>query len=250
MLRKVHFIIVGLVLVSAPLAATATDISFTSPLLQSQFRDLSREGGTALAYRKASPATPLGITGFDVGIEVSGADIKKESPYWQSAFGGDAPSYLTLPKLRIRKGLPFGIDVGGMYSWVPDSNVRLFGFELSKAILEGSTVMPALGIRGSYTKLTGVGDLGLDTFGVDATVSKGIAFLTPYAGAGVIRIDSEPRGRLQSLSAASTAPLSKEQIWQTRLFGGLEMKLLLLRLTAEVEYAVRPIYTLKASAGF
>ena len=76
--------------------------------------------------------------------------------YWQKAFGGDAPSYLYLPKIRVRKGLPLGIDIGAMYSYVPDSNIKLYGFEISKAILEGSMATPAVGIRATYTKLAGV----------------------------------------------------------------------------------------------
>jgi hypothetical protein len=247
MLRKLALL--AALVVAASTQAKAADISFSSPLLQGQFRSLSKEAGMGLAYRNAAPAAPLGVTGFDAGIEVSGVDIRKETAYWQTATNGDAPSYLVLPKLRIRKGLPFGIDVGGSYSWVPDSNVRAFGFEVSKAILEGSAATPALGIRGSYSRLTGVNDVGMQTFGIDASLSKGFAFLTPFAGAGVVRIDSEPKGELQRLASA-TVPLSKEHIWQPRLFGGAEVKLLLVRITAEVEYAVRPIYTLRASVGF
>jgi hypothetical protein len=113
--------------------AMAKDISFgTTTLGQGEFRSLSKEAGAAIGYRNTAPAEPLGTTGFDAGVEVSAVDIKSDSAYWRAAFGNDAPSYLVLPKVRVRKGLPFGIDVGAMYSFLPDSNVKLYGFEVRR----------------------------------------------------------------------------------------------------------------------
>ena len=175
MKRLISSLIIGGTLLAVSVAG-ARDISFSSGLIQGQFKELSKEAGAALAYRNAAPAAPLGITGFDVGLEVSIIDIKKESTYWRAALNNDAASYLYIPSLRARKGLPFGIDVGAMYSYVPDSNVKLYGFEVSKAILEGTAVTPALGVRASYTKLAGVNDLDLQTVGIDV---KSIRDVTP-----------------------------------------------------------------------
>ncbi|WP_243370144.1 hypothetical protein [Geotalea sp. SG265] len=232
--------------------AVARDIRFSSGLTQDEFKHLVKEAGTAMAYRNTTPAEPLGITGFDAGIEVSAVSIKKDGANWQSAFNGNAPSYLYLPKLRVRKGLPFGLDIGAMYSYIPDSNIKLYGAEISKAILEGTAVTPALGVRATYTKLAGVGDLDLQTVGVDASVSKGFLFVTPYAGAGAVWIDSKAKGNLQTLSASlPTGPLKSEKLWQPRVFGGLKLTPLpLVGITAEVEYAARPIYSLKAAVNF
>jgi hypothetical protein len=227
--------------------AMAKDISFgTNVISQGNFRDLSKEAGAAISFKNTAPAAPLGITGFDAGVEVSAVDIKKESAYWKAAFGNDAPSYLLIPKLRVRKGLPFGIDVGAMYSYVPNSNIKLYGVEVSKAILDGTLATPALGIRGTYTRLAGVNDLDLQTAGIDASISKGILFLTPYAGAGALWINSKATGNLLSFSH-----LKSEDIWQPRIFAGLKVSPLpLLSITAEVEYEVRPIYSLKVALGF
>jgi hypothetical protein len=226
--------------------AMARDIGFSSPIAQGAFRDLSKEAGAAISLRKTAPAEPLGLLGFDAGVEVSAMDIKSNSSYWQSAFGNDAPSYLLLPKIRARKGLPFGIDVGAMYSYVPDSNVKIWGVELSKAIFEGSVATPALGVRASYTRLAGVNDLDLQTAGLDATISKGFLFLTPYAGGGAVWVDSKAKGNLQTISH-----LSGETIYQPRVFAGLKISPLpLFAITAEAEYQVRPIYSLKAAINF
>lgn len=128
MVKRISLLVLCLGLFMAGSAA-ARDISFSSGLTQDDFKHLTKEAGTAMAYRNTAPAEPLGITGFDAGIEVSAVSIKKDGTnnYWQNAFNGNAPSYLYLPKIRVRKGLPFGIDVGAMYSYVPDSNIKLYG---------------------------------------------------------------------------------------------------------------------------
>jgi hypothetical protein len=205
-----------------------------------------------LAYKNVAPPHPLGITGFDAGIELSAIDIKKESDYWNKAFAGSgqlaqAPSYIFLPKLRVRKGLPFGIDVGAMYSNLSNTNVQLFGVEVSKLILDGTLATPAVGVRATYTKLAGVDDLDLQTMGLDASIGKGILFLTPYAGVGAVWIDSKPAGHLKA-----TAPnIKSERIYQPRIFGGIEVKPIpLVRIVGEFEYALRPIYSIKAAVGF
>jgi len=250
MKRLITSFIIGGTLLAASVAG-ARDIRFSSGLIQSQFKELSKEAGAALAYRNAAPAAPLGITGFDIGAEVSFIDIKKDSEYWQKALGTDTSSYLYIPSLRARKGLPFGIDVGAMYSYVPDSNVKLYGFEVSKAILEGTAVTPALGIRASYTKLAGVSDLDLQTVGIDANISKGFAIITPYAGAGLVWVDSEARGALGAGTLPGGVRLGEEKLWLPRGFAGARLTILpFVKVTGEIEYAVRPIYTLKAAIDF
>lgn len=235
------------VLACAVSPAVAADISFTRSIDQGAFKSLSKVAGAAIGYRNMAPAEPLGITGFSIGGEVAAISIDKNSAYWSSAFNNEAPSYLVIPKIRARKGLPFGIDVGAMYSYVPDSNIKLYGAELSKAILDGTMATPAVGVRATYTKLTGVDDLGLQTYGVDASVSKGFVFITPYAGAGVMWINSEAKGNLKTLAPT----LTKETITVPRVFGGLIISPFpLLSFTAEAEYAVNPIYSFKVGISF
>lgn len=230
--------------------AMAKDISFSSAISQGSFKELTREAGAAMSYRNTAPAAPLGITGFDAGVEVSAIDISNSS-YWNAAFGNDAPSFVLLPKLRARKGLPLGIDVGAMYSYVPNSNIKLWGVELSKALLEGTAATPAVGVRLTYTRLAGVGDLDLQTSGLDASISKGFLFLTTYAGAGGVWVKSDAKGRLQTLATAAGAPLDSEDVFQPRVFAGLKVSPLpLLGFTAEFEYQERPIYSLKAALSF
>ena len=231
--------------------AMAKDISFVRAIDQGSFRTLTKEAGAAISFKNTATPEPLGITGFDAGVEISAAQIHDESGYWKAAFGDDAPSFLFLPKLRARKGLPFSIDVGAMYSYVPDSNIKLYGVEVSKAILDGTMATPAIGVRATYTRLAGVSDLDLQTAGIDASISKGILFLTPYAGVGALWINSKPSGQLQTYATLAGVPLKEESVWQPRYFAGLKVSPLpLLGFTFEAEYQERPIYSLKAALSF
>lgn len=251
-MKKTLLLAVLLVVVSAG-NIFAQDIVFTSGLTQDQFKNLSKQLGALLGYRNLAPAEPLGITGFDIAVEGSAMEINSDSSYWQAAFGNDAPDYLGYARLRARKGLPFGIDIGGMYAYVPDSNIEAYGFELSKAILEGGVVMPALGVRGTYSKLNGLDELDMETIGVDATLSKGFAIITPYVGGGWLWIDSKAKGALGAgtLPGVGVVPLSDEKVSIPRGFVGMKLTFFpLLSLTAEAEYAERPIYSLKLALGF
>ena len=221
----------------------AWDIKVPAGYGQGEFKDLTREFGSAIAYRNLAPAEPLGITGFDVAAQASFINIDKEASQWKKVTNSDAPSYIAYPTVRARKGLPFGIDVGAMYSYIADTKIQLYGAEISKAILEGGVASPALGIRGSYTRLTGAGDISLQTAGIDASISKGFIFLTPYAGGGMLWLDSKYKGNIVTLNS--------ESVWQPRGFVGVKISPIpLVGLTAEMEYAVRPIYSVKLGLSF
>jgi hypothetical protein len=257
-MKRILLVLTALATLLAGGEALAWELNFPGDLAQGQFKNLSKELGSAIAYRNLAPAEPLGITGFDVAVQGSFIRVKDDSGYWKAA-AGDVPSYIGFPTLRVRKGLPFGIDVGAMYAQVLDSNVKLYGVEVSKALLEGGIASPALGVRGTYTRLAGVDDLRLQTAGIDASISKGFLFLTPYAGAGMVWIDSEFKGQYSISSPGKVGPaatgvtahLSEEKIWQPRGFVGVKISPLpLVGITAEVEYATRPIYSLKAGVSF
>jgi hypothetical protein len=234
--------------------ASAADVSFTRGLTQGEFKSLVEDLGAALSYKNVAPATPLGLPGFDVALEVVAADMGSTA-YWDAATGGNGPSLLTVPKLRARAGLPLGIDVGATYAKVPSSNIQLFGAEVSWALLSGSAATPALGIRATYTKLAGVDDLDVQTAGLDACISKGFVLLTPYAGAGVFVSDGKAKGKILTdpafLAVNGGKPLEGEQIWAPRYFGGVKLTLIpLLGITGEVEYSGIMTYSLKLGLSF
>lgn len=157
---------------------------------QSNFRLFSEDLGAALSYKALSPAEPLGTTGFDIGIEVTATELQNENLF--RAVGYEESS-LYVPKLHVHKGLPFGFDVGVLYSAFEDYS--LLGGEVKYAIIKGNTALPAVAIRATYTNLSGLDQLDLETWGGELTVSKGFAMLTPYVGAGIVNVTSTPKER-------------------------------------------------------
>ena len=187
----------------------ANNISTLATLSQSDFRILSEDLGSALSYKPVTPAAPLGISGFDLGLEISSTDMKRSSQAWLKA-SGSSISNLYVPKLHIAKGLPFNLDVAAFYSSIPSTNIKLYGGELRYAILEGGVASPAVAMRGSYTKMSGVTQLSFDTKALDLSISKGFALFTPYAGIG----------RVWSNSTPHVSTLSAEKFSQSKLFVG------------------------------
>jgi len=206
--------------------AMAASISTLQALGQSEFRTLSEDLGAALSYKPLTPAAPMGTTGFDMGIEVTQTDMSKSSQLWSKATGGGSSvSKLYVPKLHFDKGLPFGIDVAAFYSKIPTTNITLYGGELRYAILEGGLAQPAIAVRGSFTKLSGVSQLSLDTKGLDISISKGFAMLTPYAGIGQVWVNS----------TANVTGLAAEKFTQGKVFVGANLNLGVTNLVAELD---------------
>ncbi|MBI5329745.1 MAG: hypothetical protein HZB71_03935 [Betaproteobacteria bacterium] len=206
--------------------AWAADINTLQSLAQSEFKNFAKDLTGALSYKGVAPAVPLGVTGFDVGLSLSGTQMKHSS-LWQKASGYDL-SVLPVPKLHVSKGLPFGIDIGGFYTSVPTTNIKLWGAELKYAVLEGSALTPAVAVRGAYTKLDGVSQLSFDTQSLELLISKGFVGVTPYGGVGVVR---------SKASATLPAPftLSSESNTATKAFVGLNWNILLGNLAVEYD---------------
>lgn len=206
----------------------ADDINLARLLgVQDDFRLLSEDLGAALSYKPIAPGEPLGLLGVDVGIEVTATDLQGGDIY-ERVTGSNSADLLLVPKLHVHKGLPWRLNVDAFYSRVPDSNIELFGGAIGFALLEGGVTMPALAVRATATKLSGVDGLDLDTQGVELTISKGFVFLTPYAGIGRVHVTSDPTG-------AAALGLRRESFDLDKIFAGLNINLGLMNLAFEAD---------------
>jgi hypothetical protein len=203
--------------------AWAQDIDRIQVLTQQEFRLLSEDLGGALSYRPQIPTAPLGITGFDIGIAITGAKLNNEEIF-ERATSDDAPSTLPIPTLRAHKGLPFGFDIGLMYAQIPGSDIKYYGGELKYAFVSGNLALPAIGLRGSFTKVSGIEQIDFETRSLDLSISKGFVVATPYAGIGRVWVNSDPKG---------TAGLRKEDFELDKFFLGLGLKFGLFNLNLE-----------------
>ncbi len=204
------------------LASAGTDFTQLKTLSQSEFGRLANDLTSAASYKGVTPAAATGITGFDLGAELSFTQLGNSS-VWKKA-GADV-STLVVPRLHLHKGLPFNIDVGASISAVPDSTIKLMGVEARYSLLEGNVALPAIAIRGAYSKLSGVNQLGFDSTNIELLVSKGFVMFTPYAGAGRVWASVTP----------NVTGLRKVSPTANKIFAGLNANFGLMNLAAEVD---------------
>ena len=207
------------------LPVMAADIDTIQSLNQTQFRLLSEDLGAALSYKPLTPAEPLGLFGFDLGVAATTTKI--ENPAVFQAAGAGVISNVTVPSVRFNLGLPLSLDVGVMAGAAPGTNVRLYGAELRWAFIKGDTVMPAIALRGSYTQLAGVDQLDFNTRGVDLSISKGFALFTPYGGIGKVWVTGTPN------VTPNPTNLAEESFTLNKAFVGLNMNFVLVNVALE-----------------
>ena len=238
-----------IVLMAAVPAMAKTTFNIPSDFSQSEFKDLSTELGLAISYVPLAPAEPLGglLPGFDAGVEMTAVKINKDSTFWSKfSQGTSLPAYLPFPKIHIQAGFPIvPIDLGVVYSQVPNTDIKLIGGEIKYAILKGGIVMPAVAVRGAYTKLSGIDVIDISTKSLDLSISKGFLMFTPYAGVGQVWITSTPKPTVPGVN------LQKEDITELKPFVGFKFSFLpILNIVAEADFAKVKEYSLRLNLHF
>ena len=208
---------------AAAFPCAAADFGSVGALAQGEFRALSRDLGAAFSYKGVTPATALGPLGFDVGVEVTDTRMENSSLFALAGAGGQ--SRLVIPKVHVHKGLIGGLDVGAFVAGVPDIDARLYGADVRYTFIDDSLVAPAVGLRVSATRSSGLDPVKVSTAAVDLMVSKRFTLLTPYVGAGTVRVRSTADG----------TGLARERIDESRVFGGLNLNLVAVNLAFEAE---------------
>lgn len=222
--------------------AQAYEFNTISTLSQSEFRLLSEDLAAAMSYKPVIPAADLGLTGFDLGLSVSGTHLQNRDVVKKAAGGASVPSELPTVALRVHKGLPFNLNVGASYTNVPGTPLSALGGELRWAFMPGSTLMPAVAARLSLSSTTGLDQLKMRSTGYDISVSKGFTLVTPYAGIGYVQ---------SRVSAPQSPALSSEKVGQTKYFGGVNLNLGLMNLAVEADRTGKAAtYSLKVGARF
>jgi hypothetical protein len=221
--------LVASIVLAAAMPAAAKDLNQIGGLTQDEFHRLSQDLGSALSYKPLTPSEPLGLFGFDLGLAATDTKVKNGDVFQKA--GVSNISNIVVPQARFNLGLPFGIDVGAMAGAAPDTNVRLYGGELRWAFIKGSTTMPAVAIRGSYTQLAGVDQLDFNTKGIDLSISKGFALFTPYGGIGKVKVEGTPK----DIPLSFPTPPSKESLTQTKYFVGVNMNFVFVNVVLEAD---------------
>ena len=242
-----HPLFVALLCIAPPTFAADADfdIDCAPPAgCQAAFAAVIKDASAALGYRALGPAEATGLTGFGAGAMVSYVAVNDKQA-WQTLTGSKVDE-IGMAGVVVHKGLPFGIDLGAFYSTIPGADVDVYGGELRYALLEGGVASPGLALRASYTTTQGLDDFDYEAWGVDVSVSKGFAFVTPYAGVGYNVATADPRS-----ADAQVAGLRKVEVDQGRMFAGVRLALLILELTPEYQrQGDSDVYSLRFGFSF
>lgn len=212
-------------LAAAPAMAKDVEITPTcnGATCQAAFESVAKDLVATIDYKALGPAEATGVIGLGLGVVATYVPVNVDAD-WKQVTGEDF-SGLGLVGLQVTKGLPLDIDVGAFYTKVPGTNVNVYGGEVRYAFLPGSTIAPAVAIRGSYVKVTGVDSFSLDSKAVDLSLSKGVGPITPYVGVGYVFGDANPD--------ASTG-LAEAKVNKAKAYIGSRFSLGLLEFTPEV----------------
>lgn len=208
--------IAGIIL-SALLPASAQADSFDSleVLSQADFLLLSENIAAAIHYKGVGPAEPLGLIGFDLGIELSSTEVN--STIFDAASSGDFElSEMLIPRVHVNKGLPFGLDVGAALSAIPGTDIKILSGELRYALLSGGVLSPSVGVRASHAIIEGMSEFDMSSSALEITASKGFVMFTPYAGVGIVKSTMTPN---------DLGDLTEESFDQKKMFAGVTMNL-------------------------
>lgn len=174
--------------------------------------NLVNELGGAFAPSTSTPAMTLGLAGVYVGYELGVTNLNRLSQYWSRGTEGSTTSNVgtgtssvrdrgdaaaVISRLHVRKGLPFGFELGTQASYMHSSSIWAIGLDLRWSPFEGFRrgigYIPDLAIRGAVNTLVGQSQLNLTVVDVDVSLSKrftvgGSVRITPILGAQMLFI--------------------------------------------------------------
>jgi hypothetical protein len=174
--------------------------------------NLVNELGGALAPSISTPAMTLGLAGVYVGYEVAITNLNRLSQYWARGTEGSASinagsgtasirdrgdSAAVVSRLHVRKGLPFGFEIGTQASYLHSSSIWAIGLDLRWSPFEGFRrgvgYLPDIAVRAAVNTVVGQSQLNLTIVDADVSLSKrftvgGSVRLTPVLGAQMLFI--------------------------------------------------------------
>ncbi len=154
-------------------------------------------------------AATLGPRGFALSLSSTGTGIAADRFYWVYGTRGSGGSSdhnaapETMPvwnRIEMRKGLPFGLEIGSSLGQGISTSMWLFSGELKWALFEGFHSglgqLPDLAVRGVLQTMLGAGQLSLQTHAIDVTLSKPFVVaqryrLTPFAALGLLFVRAD-----------------------------------------------------------
>ena len=222
----------------APASAANWFINVDAPA--AALEDFHRDFAAAVYPYPGHGAKPLGWVGFEIYVDASYSHEFGSFEGPLGAIGGNLPGgILSVARVGVRKGFPLGFDLEATYGRALDSDLNMVSGTVQWALLDGSTVTPALAFRLTGSQSTGVAYYRLRQLGAEAVLSKGFPVVTPYLGAGLVRSESHFTFA-DGKDVGSTDPI---------FFGGVTLNLLIPKINLELQKGRGFQATLKLGFG-
>lgn len=132
-----------------------------------------------------APAATGGPRSLEIGVETSLVGIANGAEYWRLGAEGaevgaeraaSVDSVLTWGRVAVRKGLPFGLSVGGSVGHQLRTSYVALGVEARWALFEGFRdglgILPDVAVRGAVQTLVGTDGFSLTMPSVGLVLSK------------------------------------------------------------------------------
>lgn len=149
------------------------------------FELLAMELAGALAPTVRTGAATGGTRGFYVGLSSSASTLRSQQRYWARGTRGADPtaarndavdSLLSFHRLDVRKGLPFGFEIGSSLGFGLHTSLWVIAAEIKLALFEGFRsglgALPEVALRAVTQAVVGSPQLSLQTQALDITLSK------------------------------------------------------------------------------
>jgi|GEM_PF-785275 len=176
------------------------------------FRKIVSQYGFAIAPTAMAPARTTGFGGFQFSLQGAFTSIDHDADYWRTGTQGprdattgrasarnESPDpWLQMYSASVRKGLPFGFELGVTVGYLVHTSIIAGGADLRWSLLEGFRTgalgaLPDFAIGGGVRTMTGSPAVQLTVASADAMLSKPLtiadaSIFTPYVGYQLIRI--------------------------------------------------------------
>jgi hypothetical protein len=170
------------------------------------FAKLVAQLGTAIAPIASHAARTTGFGGYRFGLQAAYTTIDSGADYWKrgtqgpidestkraSVVNNEPDDVLQLYTIYLAKGFPFGVELGGAFGYLANTEIISGGGDVRIAIFEGFRdsipgYIPDIGVGGQVRTMTGTSEIKLTVASIDAEISKpipiaGTLTLQPHVG--------------------------------------------------------------------
>ncbi len=151
------------------------------------WRRVMTQFGGALIPPILTNAGTRGVRGIYVGFETALTGIDNDQEYWHRAVEGDGgsmdfgrsrftDSVLAWGRFNVRKGLPFGFELGTNIGYMANSTYWTLGLEIRWALFEGfredAGWIPDFAVRAAVQTLLGDGEFNVTVPSIDFILSE------------------------------------------------------------------------------